>query len=93
MWIGVVWTGLQVAMWIAHLGGKYRHGLLDKSLIIVFLARLKPYSPEAVFGPFPTNSQKVARRAHYLPFLMLAWDTPKRGTARRGMPRCCRYVS
>ena len=32
MWNGVLWTGLRVAMWIAHVGGKYRHGLLEKSL-------------------------------------------------------------
>ena len=35
MWTGVLWTGLRVAMWIAHVGGKYRHGLLEKSLNIV----------------------------------------------------------
>ena len=34
MWIGVLWAGLRVAMWITHVGGKYRHGLLEKSLII-----------------------------------------------------------
>ena len=33
MWIGVLWAGLRVAMWITHVGGKYRHGLLEKSLI------------------------------------------------------------
>ena len=33
MWIGVLWAGLRVAMWIAHVGGKYRHGLLETSLI------------------------------------------------------------
>ena len=32
MWIGVLWAGLRVAMWIAHVGGKYRHGLLEKPL-------------------------------------------------------------
>ena len=32
MWIGVLWAGLRVAMWIAHVGGKFRHGLLQKSL-------------------------------------------------------------
>ena len=32
MWIGVLWAGLRVAMWIAHVGGKHRHGLLEKSL-------------------------------------------------------------
>ena len=32
MWIGVLWDGLRVAMWITHVGGKFRHGLLEKSL-------------------------------------------------------------
>ena len=33
-----VWAGLRVAMWIAHVGDKYRHGLLEKSLIdLLFL--------------------------------------------------------
>ena len=35
MWIGVLWAGLRVARWIIHVGGKFRHGLLEKSLIIV----------------------------------------------------------
>ena len=34
MWIGVLWAGLRVAMWITHVGGKFRHGLLEKSLNI-----------------------------------------------------------
>ena len=33
MWIGVLWAGLRVAMWITHVEGKFRHGLLEKSLI------------------------------------------------------------
>ena len=33
MWIGVLWVGLRVAMWITHVGGKFHHGLLEKSLI------------------------------------------------------------
>ena len=32
MWIGVLWAGLRVAMWITHVGGKLRHGMLEKSL-------------------------------------------------------------
>ena len=32
MWIGVLWAGLWVAMWITHVGGKFCHGLLEKSL-------------------------------------------------------------
>ena len=31
MWIGVLWAGLRVAMWITHVEGKFRHGLLEKS--------------------------------------------------------------
>ena len=32
MWIGVLWAGLRrVAMWITHVGVKFRHGLLEKS--------------------------------------------------------------
>ena len=33
MCIGVLWAGLRVAMWITHVGGKFRHGLLENSLI------------------------------------------------------------
>ena len=33
MWIGMLWAGLRVAMWITHVGGKFRHGLLEMSLI------------------------------------------------------------
>ena len=33
MWIGMLWTGLPVTMWITHVGGKFRHDLLEKSLI------------------------------------------------------------
>ena len=32
MWIGMLWAGLRVAMWTIHVGGKFRHGLLEKSL-------------------------------------------------------------
>ena len=35
MWIGVLWAGLRVAMWITHLEGKFRHGLPEKSLTFV----------------------------------------------------------
>ena len=42
MWIGVLWAGLRVAMWITHVGGKFRHGLLEKSLIVVLLLRPDP---------------------------------------------------
>ena len=36
MWVSVLWTGMRVAMWITHADGKFRHGLLEKSLIIIF---------------------------------------------------------
>ena len=29
MWISVLWAGLLDAMWITHVGGKFRHGLLE----------------------------------------------------------------
>ena len=32
MWIGVLWAGLRDAVWITHVGGKFRHGLIEKSL-------------------------------------------------------------
>ena len=35
MWIGVLWAGLRVPMWIAHVGGKFRHGLLEKLLTAI----------------------------------------------------------
>ena len=35
MWIGVLWAGLRVTMWISSVGGKFRHGLIEKSLIKV----------------------------------------------------------
>ena len=43
MWIGALWAGLQVAMWITHVGDKFRHGLLEKSLIKATPQR--PYTP------------------------------------------------
>ena len=36
MWIGVLWAGLRVAMWITHVGVEFRHGLLEKSLIVAY---------------------------------------------------------
>ena len=35
MWIGVLWVGLRVSMWITHVADKFRHGLLEKSLNLV----------------------------------------------------------
>ena len=34
MSIGVLWAGMRVATWITHAGGKFRHGLLEKSMKI-----------------------------------------------------------
>ena len=50
MWIGVLWAGLRVAMWITHVGGKFRHGLLEKSLIPGIFLRASA-SGKYVFGP------------------------------------------
>ena len=35
LWIGVLWAGLRVGLWITHAGGKFRDGLLGKSLMEV----------------------------------------------------------
>ena len=48
MLIGMLWAGLRVAMWIAHVGGKFRHGLLEKSLILFGWA--------VFFGGFPLEN-------------------------------------
>ena len=46
MWIGVLWAGLRVAMWITHVDGKFRHGLLEKSLVtVVSQSYLLPKDP------------------------------------------------
>ena len=37
MWIGVLWAGLRVATWITHVGGPFRHGLLEKPLIVLLV--------------------------------------------------------
>ena len=35
MWIDLLWAGLEVAMWITYVGGgRFCHGLLEKSLRI-----------------------------------------------------------
>ena len=36
MWTGVLWANMRVAMWITHVGAKFRHALLEKSLKFVF---------------------------------------------------------
>ena len=51
MWIGVLWAGLRVAMWITHVGGKFHHGLLEKSLnnvvLVALLVREDPRHPKS----------------------------------------------
>ena len=46
MWIGVLWAGLRVAMWITHVGGKFRHGLLEKSLTSVKMQEMPHFGPQ-----------------------------------------------
>ena len=56
MWIGVLWAGLRVAIWITHVGGKFRHGLLEKLLNKDFYRK---GSSVKRFGPFtePPDSE------------------------------------
>ena len=44
MWTSLFWAGLRVTMWITHVGGKFRHGLLEieKSLIVTVIFRKLP---------------------------------------------------
>ena len=42
MWMGVLWARLRVAMWITHVGGKFRHGLLEKSLTVCSIEKVTP---------------------------------------------------
>ena len=44
MWIGVLWAGLRVAMWITHVGGKFHHGLLEKFNAEYDRAKVPPYN-------------------------------------------------
>ena len=50
MWIGVLWAGLRVAMWITHVGGKFHHGLLEKSLNILHLMYDLSFWNSKLFG-------------------------------------------
>ena len=64
MWIGVLWAGLRVATWITHVGGKFRHGLLEKSVIQGAFRVFFPMPFLGMpFGPFqdirPPNSGGV----------------------------------
>ena len=48
MWIGVLWASLRVAMWITHVQGKFRHGLLEESLRV---SRFLSYRSSLVRAP------------------------------------------
>ena len=49
MWIGMLWAGLPVA--ITHVGGKFRHKLLEKSLsLIIFEAADRPNIKDWAWG-------------------------------------------
>ena len=51
MWIAVaLWACLRVAMWITHVGGKFRHGLLEKSLTLTLSV---PVPELTGSGPLP----------------------------------------
>ena len=81
MWIGVLWAGLRVAMWITHVGGKFRHGLLENSLKLLKPGRLV-YSWH---GRGVKNQRGLARVLFLLFFLM----NPSIGTVastRRSTP-------
>ena len=52
MWIGVLWAGLWVAMWIAHVGGKFSHGLLETSLNSILKIRKWFYYSGTLFSVF-----------------------------------------
>ena len=67
MWIGVLWAGLRVAMWITHVGSKCRHGLLEKSLKqgtfgFVFRVCFPMSFLGMPSGPFQLNQMSLARR-------------------------------
>ena len=57
MWIGVLWAGLRVAMWITNVQGKFRHGLLKKSLSRI-LGGLGVGMPGTPLKPGPLTSPK-----------------------------------
>ena len=56
MWIGVLWAGPRVAMWITHVGGKFfRHGLLEKSL------KYSPKISHQIFTTFFTMQFMISK--------------------------------
>ena len=62
MWVGVLWAGLRGAMWITHVTGKFRHGLLEESLIRTGLWLFYAYDQVAITGLLgsvnPPNSDR-----------------------------------
>ena len=66
MWIGLFWAGLRVAMWITHVGGKFRHGLLElreakpggfqTRVFLTFFGK----GPDCVADPFGTVPRRCS---------------------------------
>ena len=90
MWIGVLWAGLRVALWIAHVGGKYRHGLLEKSL--------KKNAPLARFQvPFfwailTVKLAKCRRQTGLMPvFPFFLWGDPVQNRPQNPAPASCLF--
>ena len=59
MWIGVLWAGLRATMWITHVGGKFRQGLLEKSLIIALRRAVGTHTQESVRFQASRNQQNL----------------------------------
>ena len=77
MWIGVLWAGLRDSMWIAHVGGKFRHGLLQRTDIIEILLEfdrnsLNYHFLEVPFGRVPFRFFK--NLVHHRPRSQIASD-------------------
>ena len=71
MWIGVLWAGLWVAMWITPVEGKFRHGLLEKSLTGAEpLHLLVSPMPRSAGRPHSTNQKVIQGKGplHFVPF-------------------------
>ena len=91
MWIGVLWAGLRVAMWITHVQGKFRHGLLEKSLKeLTFEEPVKRYSwRDTLTVPLvslKSRERKFSPKFFWPKFLRIPWG---RGRPRlRVMPKC-----
>ena len=68
MWIGVLWAGLRIATWITHAGGKFSHGLLEKSL-----KHAKPSFEQRTLGKSMRKS-RPSLEAHLTGMLLLRSD-------------------